>query len=174
MTLAPLLALCTCVQGNIFVEGAYSVGEFYNCTWENMRATISSALYAQGSTSEEDAIKIKLIGCQFLRSSAPEQAAVFIGWLYVYAEIQDCLFENNGGIALLLYLSGDSEIARCQFRGNTGTGASWPGYGASVFITMASGKLAKISDTLFERNTGAPEFSGGALFGSRWRRCADG
>ena len=56
------------MAGGVFVEGDYSVGEFYNVSFTDLHGMESSAaLYVQGSTTEESGIFVRLAGCQFLR-----------------------------------------------------------------------------------------------------------
>ena len=150
-------------QGNIMIEGDDSVGELFNVSFTDLRATYTTAFYAQGSTAEEHAIQIKLIGCSFLRNSAASANIVTIGWNYVRADIFDCIFANNDGIALLLWDSGDVQIARCVFRENSGSDSAWPGLGGAVIIVPSSDAEISISDSVFDRNVGAVALTGGAL-----------
>jgi hypothetical protein len=137
----------------VFVEGAYSAGDFYNCSFTKWHATYHSAIYAQGSTTEENAVKVRLAGCTFSRNSARYSGVVCIGWSYVRAEIYDCIFENNDGMVLVMFYNSDSQIGLC----------TWTGYGSAVVIAPASYGAVSISDSVFERNIGDIEFSGGAL-----------
>ena len=147
----------------VYVHGDYSVGEFYNVSFTDLSAAMSTALYAQGSTSEESGILIKFAGCQFLRNLAVAANIVTIGWDFVRAEISDCFFANNDGCTLSLWFATDSQIARCVFRENTGSPNSWPGYGSAVVIHPLGSKVVSITDSRFERNTGDAKLSGGAL-----------
>ena len=120
------------------------------------------ANFVAGSTTEESGIFIRLAGCSFLRNSA-DANTVAIAFEYVRAEIYDCLFANNDGNALLMWFNADSKIYNCVFRENTGSGNSWPGFGAAVVINPRADATVSISDTLFEANVGVSEGTGGAL-----------
>jgi hypothetical protein len=37
-------------SAGVWIEGDYSIGEFYNVSFTDLRATLMSALYAQGSS----------------------------------------------------------------------------------------------------------------------------
>ena len=146
----------------VYVHGDYSAGEFYNCSFTDLNGKFTTALYAQGSTAEESGITIRLAGCQFLRNVAVA-CIVAIGWDYVRAEIYDCTFANNDGPTLVMWYNADSQIVRCVFRDNIGTGNSFPGYGSAVVIQPLANAVVSISDTIFTGNIGDVAFSGGAL-----------
>ena len=146
----------------VYVEGDYSVGEFYNVSFTDIHGTVMSALYVQGSTTEEGGIFVRLAGCQFLRNSA-DASVVTIGWDYVRAEIYDTLFANNVGCALTTPFVYSAKIVRCVFRENTGSTNSWPGSAAAVVLEPSIGYGVSIFDSLFERNFGILPYTGGAL-----------
>ena len=81
-----------------------------------------SALYAQGSTTEESGIFIRLAGCSFLRNSVTTANVICIGWEYVRAEISDSLFANNKDNALFMYDNANSQIILFIIVSYVGTG----------------------------------------------------
>ena len=151
------------MAAGVFVYDDDSTGDFYNVSFSQLRATYHSALFAQGGDEEEHAVKVRFFGCVFSRNSAV-MGSVTIGWVYVQSEFYDCLFEKNDGVALMMLWSGDSQLVRCTFRENTGADDGWQGYGSAVILQPMSSKQVVISDSVFERNTGAAGgSSGGAL-----------
>ena len=148
--------------GGVAVYGDESSAEFYNCSFVDLCAAYGGALHAAESSGEELATRVKFVGSQFLRNSALQAGVVYIAWAWILVDLFDCLFANNHGIALVTNYNGDTSIVRTVFRENTGSGASWPGYGSAVVIRSI--KTTWISDSVFERNIGHEQgSSGGAL-----------
>ena len=150
--------------GGVMVNGDDSIGDFYNVSFIGLRSTNAAALYAQGSSGDEERVtKVRLFGCSFLRNSAKTASTILIGWTGITAEFYDCLFEKNDGLAIATWISGDLTFARCIFRMNSGTGASWPPYGSAFFFSSSPGSLTSISDSVFERNSGDASGSGASV-----------
>ena len=150
--------------GGVGVYGDESSGEFYNCSFTDLCATYGGAFHAGESSGKELATRVKIVGSQFLRNSALQCCVVYIGWLYVLAELHDCLIANNDGVAFATLFNGESTIVRTVFRENTGSSVSWPGVGSAVVISSMASETTYFYDSTFERNIGHAEgSSGGAL-----------
>ena len=147
--------------GGVIIDGGYSVGDFYNVTFIGLRATYGGALHAGYGSGKEDAVKVRLFGCQFLRNSAASIGVVCMWWYYTQFEFYDSLFANNDRGAVFTYGAGAGQIVRCTFRENSGSDNSFPGSGAASLFSSMPGELTSISDSIFLRNTGHIGGSGG-------------